>query len=75
MEKFVVWMVIDADGNHAVGTSPEAAREAYEQDVGVLADCDGFRMVSVVVSASLPAQVELTVSVADEDSGASVKAS
>lgn len=60
MASVEVWVLVDAEGNHAAGTSAEAAREAYEQDVQALVDCDGFRLVKVTLQVPLPVPVELT---------------
>jgi hypothetical protein len=54
-----VFIVIDAAGDYAVGKDADAAREAYENDVGSLCDADGFRVVKLVVRVPLPEVVEL----------------
>lgn len=52
--------VVDRDGNSAVGGSLEAAREKYEEDVGPLNECEGFRVVKSVITVTLPEVVTLT---------------
>jgi hypothetical protein len=54
-------LIVDANGDYAVGKDFDAAKEAYENDVGELASCEGgFRVVRVVVAVPLPEVVELT---------------
>ena len=58
-ETIELWACIDACGDYACGTSEEAAREKYEEDIGPLSECSGFRLVKVSVSVPLPEPVEL----------------
>lgn len=55
-----LWACIDSNGDYAVGYSEETAREKYEEDVGALSECSGFRLVKICVAVPLPEPVELT---------------
>lgn len=63
-----VWVVVDEQGDYAVGTTDEHAAERYREEIGEPdAGTLGFRRVKVAVSVPLPEAVELAVSVpADE---------
>lgn len=52
-----VFVLIAASGDYAVGTSEEAARERFQEDIGGLEEQDGFRIVKLLVKAVLPAIV------------------
>ncbi len=60
MHEIELWACVDSEGQYEVGTSAEAARERYEQDIGILADVEGFRLVCLTVRVALPVPVELT---------------
>jgi hypothetical protein len=60
-----VWTCVDANGDYAVGTTEEAAREKYEEDIGALNEASGFRLVKVNLTVPLPEVIELEVE-ADE---------
>jgi hypothetical protein len=49
-----VWVLVDAAGDAAVGSSVEAARDKYEEDVQELSQSDGFRMVKVLLKVPVP---------------------
>lgn len=57
-----IYVLVDSCGDTAQGDSREAAIEHYEDTVQALADCDGFRIVRVLVNIPLPevSVVELT---------------
>ena len=58
-----VYLIVDDCGDYAVGNSPEAAREKYEECVQPLADCGGFLLVKLAVEGPLPEVVELAIDV------------
>jgi hypothetical protein len=58
-----VFLVIDQNGDYAVGNTPETAREKFEEDIGPLADCESFRCVKLIVAVPLPEMPVLTGSV------------
>lgn len=53
-------ILVDSNGDYAFGKDEAGAREAYENEVGALNECDGFRLVKVAVNVPLPAIVEMT---------------
>jgi hypothetical protein len=54
-------LIVDANGDYAVGKDFDGAKEQYENDVGELSACEGgFRVVRVTVGVPLPEVVELT---------------
>ena len=55
-----VWIVCDQAGDYAVGSSADAAREKYAEDIGELSSAEGFRMVKLLVRVPLPEVVELS---------------
>ena len=55
-----VFVVVDSCGDYAAGKTPEAAREAYESDIGPLADCESFRCIKLLVEVPLPEMPVLT---------------
>lgn len=52
-----VYVLIDASGNYAVGSSEDAARQAYADEIGALDEQDGFRIIKLMVKAAVPAIV------------------
>jgi|HubBroStandDraft_6_1064221.scaffolds.fasta_scaffold251313_3 hypothetical protein len=58
-----VWILVDADGNHSVGTDAERARGDYTDQIGALEETEGFRMVKVTLTVPMPVVPELTGSV------------
>ncbi len=62
-----VFIVVDANGDCAVGTTADAARESFDDNVGGLADGEGFRMVRVTVSVPLPEIIDVTAEVEDDE--------
>src|SRR5262245_11035177 len=54
-------VLVDSCGDSAIGTDAEAAREAYEENVQALNECDGFRIVKVRVRVPLPEIATLEV--------------
>lgn len=55
-----VFILVDANGDYAIGLDEPSARDTYEETIQALTDCDGFRLVKVTVAVPLPAVVELT---------------
>jgi hypothetical protein len=49
-----VYIIADHAGDSAQGDSPAAAREAYENNIQALNECDGFRMCKITVTVPLP---------------------
>ncbi len=58
-----VWVVIDEDGDYAVGKDRESAAESFESDIGFNNE-NGTRRVKLTVSVPLPEAIELTGTVA-----------
>ena len=65
-----LWACVDSNGDYAVGSSDEAAREKYEEDVGALNEVAGFRLVKVAVTVPLPEVIELEVEAPAEEAQA-----
>lgn len=68
---FDVVILIDANGDYAVGKCNDTAVEAYEADIGSIGDSGGYRLVNLTVKAALPAPVELAAMI-PADGSASV---
>lgn len=71
-EKLTVFVVVDADGNYEVGPDADTARARYEENVGTLGECDGFRFVEMTVSVPLPKPIEVSVDVPEGEEEATV---
>ncbi len=54
-----VYMIVDSDGNHAVGVDLDAAKQAFEDNIGELAAVEGWRLVVLSVKVPKPVPVEL----------------
>lgn len=54
MNEFDAYILVDATGAYVVGNSEDACREKYEEDIGSLNDCDGFRTVRIAAKVKLP---------------------
>ena len=54
-----VWICVDAAGDYAVGKEESEACDAYEQTIGELVNCGGYRLVKLIVNVPLPDVVEL----------------
>ena len=53
-------LLVDANGDYAVGKDFDAAKDNYESDVQELSACEGgFRVVRMTVGVPLPEVVEL----------------
>ncbi|MFO0823028.1 MAG: hypothetical protein U0792_07895 [Gemmataceae bacterium] len=61
-----VWVVVDEDGDYAVGKDSEAASEAFEADIGSSAE-RGLRRVKVTVKVPLPKPLEVVGTVVEEE--------
>lgn len=61
-----VWVLVDSCGDTAVGSTADEAKEHYEENVQAVGDCEGFRLVKVLVTVPLPevSTVELTAGAA-----------
>ena len=70
MQTFQTFLVIDAQGDYACGTDTETALQAYADNIGDIADSNGFRIVCVNVKATLPAPTELDATAPDDTSAA-----
>lgn len=63
MQEIEVWVVVDENGDYAVGKDRESAGEAFESDIGVDNDTS-MRRVKITVKVPLPEVIELTGTVA-----------
>jgi hypothetical protein len=54
------FVLVDPNGDWAVGADADAARQSYADNIGALEECDGFRLVCVKLTVPLPRVVELT---------------
>ena len=52
-----VWVVVDADGDYAIGRDAESANTAFDEDIGRGENCT--RMVKVTLKIPAPRPVEL----------------
>ncbi len=52
-------VLVDANGDYAIGRDADEARANYTDQIGNLEDTDGFRLVVVKLSVPCPAPVEL----------------
>ncbi len=58
-----VWVCVDVDGNATAGEDQDIAQERYEENVGPLNACGGYRLVHLTVKVPMPVVDELTVKV------------
>jgi hypothetical protein len=58
-----IWVLTDTNGDYAVGIDADEARVKYEEQIGELAVCDGFRLVKVSLSVPLPSVAEVSGSI------------
>ena len=63
-----VWVLVDAQGDYAVGPCQPSSTEAYEQNVGSLADANGYRLYQLNLTVTLPEVVEVSAEL-PEDGG------
>ncbi len=61
-----VWILVDAAGDYAVGTSQETAITSYEENIQPLGDSGGYRLVNLTVNVPLPVAVEVEVDVPEQ---------
>jgi prefoldin subunit 5 len=73
MQEFELCVLVDADGEYAVGKDADEARASYEENIQALNECSGFRLVHVTVKAALPEALQLEAT-APEQQGAEVVA-
>lgn len=57
MSDVEVWVVIDQDGNYAVGANEDQAREHYEEDIGAIGDATAFQAYQLNLSVPTPAAI------------------
>lgn len=62
-----LWACVDASGDYGLGRDADEAKAAYENDIGQLADAEGFRCFKITLTVPLPEPVELTGSVPAEE--------
>lgn len=55
-----LFLLVDSNGDRVCGLTADAAREMYESDIGNLNECEGFRLVKLLVKVPLPEVVALT---------------
>ncbi len=71
MAELEVWIVVDADGDYAVGTDEDTAVERFAEDVG---GDRPTRRIKVALKVPLPAVLELVGEVSAEPEGAELRA-
>jgi hypothetical protein len=71
MEIFEIHVLIDSDGDYAVGINLDTATEAFEANIGTVA---GTRHIVINLFASLPETTELAVTAPDVQSAATASA-
>ena len=62
-----IFVIVDAAGDFAVGTTLEAAKERYTDDIGPLEDAEGFRCIKLAVAVPLPAVIEAAATIAEDE--------
>ena len=62
-----VWVLVDANGDYAASDDADHVRERYGENIGELAEADGFRLVKVTVAVPLPKVIEAAAEVADDE--------
>jgi hypothetical protein len=61
-----VWVMVDADGDYAVGSTNEETEERFDDEVGGTAP---RRLVKITMRLPRPRAIELVVQVPDEHQG------
>lgn len=64
MTSVEIYIIVDSDGNSAIGTDESGATEAYEADIGELIAVSGFRTVKITVNVPEPEVIELPAPIA-----------
>lgn len=72
LQAFDVVVLIDSNGDYAVGKDSDSAVEQYETDIGNLSDSGGYRLINLTVNAPLPEQVELAATIPAADGKATL---
>jgi hypothetical protein len=72
METLEIVVCVDANGDYRTGRDADEAREKYEEDIGALAECDGFRIYNLTLTVPLPRPVEVSGTVARTDDSATL---
>jgi hypothetical protein len=62
MKQVEVWIVMDANGDYAVGTDRDNAVELFENEIGGVA---GARLAKITVTMTPPVEVAVDVSIPD----------
>lgn len=61
-----VWIVVNSNGECAVGTDDDNAQAAYENDIGGSVGADDIRRVKVTIRVKIPVVAELGLEVEDD---------
>jgi hypothetical protein len=61
-KKIEIWVVLDAEGDYAVGVDRDQAVERFEEEIGGTA---GARLAKITVTMTPPVEVEANVSIPD----------
>lgn len=65
-ETVEVYVMVDSEGDYGAGVDPEGAAQCYADNVGDVAEKDGFRMVKILLTVPLPVEVVLTGTVPEQ---------
>ncbi len=70
-----IWVVVDENGDSAIGTDPTTAIAAYDENIGRADDSPvGLRFAKVLVKVPVPAPFELNVTAQEGQEMPSVEA-
>lgn len=64
--KLEVWVCVDAQGDYGTGSSEEAAKEQYAEDIGPLETCGGFKLYQMWLTVPLPEILTVTGEIAED---------
>ncbi len=67
-EKVSFVLLIDENGDYAVGKEFEEAKELYEGNIQTLGDCD-FRTVNFTLEVPLPKPIQVSAAIPDQPTG------
>lgn len=62
-KQIAVWVMVDSDGDYAVGIDADNAADNYDQEVNANS---GRRLVKVLVTVPLPVPLEATATIEEE---------
>ena len=65
-----IYVVVDGNGDFAVGITIENAKQVYADDFGPLEDAEGFRVVKLTVAVPLPELIEAAATAAEDEPAA-----